>query len=143
MQNYLLVTCEILLIVVMPLLVLYLKGNWPLRKIIPSLVIIPVFWYFSYTILHELSHAAGLYLVGGKAIDHRTHSKILVGPIQWCMGHTKWNSPKLATINVSFFPIPAGHCLFGCSDICLQARFFQESFFYWFCFHASVPPTGI
>ena len=36
MQNYLLITCEILLVVVMPLLVLYLKGNWPLRKIIPA-----------------------------------------------------------------------------------------------------------
>ena len=32
MQNYLVTTCEILLVVVMPLLVLYLKGNWPLRK---------------------------------------------------------------------------------------------------------------
>jgi hypothetical protein len=54
----------------MPLLVLYLKGNWPLRKIIPPLVIIPVFWYFTYAPLHELSHAAGLYLVGGKVIDY-------------------------------------------------------------------------
>jgi len=70
MQNYLLITCEILLVIVMPLLVLYLKGNWPLRKIIPPLVIIPVFWYFTYAPLHELSHAAGLYLVGGKVIDY-------------------------------------------------------------------------
>ncbi len=66
MQNYLLITCEILLVVVMPLLVLYLKGNWPLRKVIPPLVIIPVLWYFAYAPLHELSHAAGIYLVGGK-----------------------------------------------------------------------------
>lgn len=56
MQNYLLITCEILLVVVMPLLVLYLKGNWPLRKVIPPLVIIPVFWYFTYTILHVHQH---------------------------------------------------------------------------------------
>lgn len=70
MQNYLLITCEILLVVVMPLLVLYLKGNWPLRKVIPPLVIIPVFWYFTYAPLHELSHVAGTYLVGGKVIDY-------------------------------------------------------------------------
>jgi hypothetical protein len=70
MQNYLLTTCEILLVVVMPLLVLYLKGNWPLRKVIPPLVIIPVLWYFTYAPLHELSHAAGVYLVGGKVIDY-------------------------------------------------------------------------
>ena len=68
MQNYLLYTFEILLVVVMPLLVLYLKGNWPLRKIIPPLVIIPILWYFTYAPLHELSHAAGIYLVGGKVI---------------------------------------------------------------------------
>lgn len=71
MQTYLLYTCEILLVVVTPLLVLYIKGNWPLRKVIPSLVIIPILWYFTYAPLHELSHAAGLYLVGGKVIDYR------------------------------------------------------------------------
>ncbi len=68
MQNYLLYTCEILLVVVMPLLVLYLKGNWPLRKVIPPLVTIPILWYFTYAPLQELSHAAGIYLVGGKVI---------------------------------------------------------------------------
>ena len=70
MQNNLYYICEILLVVVMPLLVLYLKGNWPLRKVIPPLVIIPVFWYFTYAPLHELSHVAGVYLVGGKVIDY-------------------------------------------------------------------------
>ncbi|MHB8135038.1 MAG: hypothetical protein ACYDH1_12545 [Anaerolineaceae bacterium] len=68
MHNYLLYTCETLLVVVMPLLVLYLKGNWPLRKVILPLVVIPIFWYFTYAPLHELSHAAGIYLVGGKVI---------------------------------------------------------------------------
>jgi hypothetical protein len=71
MQNYLLNTLEILLVVVMPLLVLYLKGKWSLHKTIPSLVIISILWYFTYVPLHELSHAAGLYLVGGKAIDYK------------------------------------------------------------------------
>ncbi|PKN83470.1 MAG: hypothetical protein CVU46_16920 [Chloroflexi bacterium HGW-Chloroflexi-8] len=79
MQSYLLVTCEILVIVVMPLLVLYRKGNWPLRKIIPSLVVIPVIWYFSYSIVHELSHAAGTYLVGGKVIDYRLIPRFWLG----------------------------------------------------------------
>ncbi len=71
MQNYLLNTCEILLFLVMPLLVLYLKGNWPLRRVIPALVIIPVFWYFTYAPIHELSHAAGAYLVGGKVVEYK------------------------------------------------------------------------
>lgn len=79
MQNYLLVTCEILLIVVMPLLVLYLKGNWPLRKVIPALVIIPVLWYFTYAPLHELSHAAGTYLVGGTVLEYRLIPRFWLG----------------------------------------------------------------
>ena len=79
MQNYLLITCEILLVVVMPLLVLYLKGNWPLRKVIPPLVIIPVLWYFTYAPLHELSHAAGTYLVGGKVIEYKLIPRFWLG----------------------------------------------------------------
>jgi hypothetical protein len=79
MQNYFLYTCEILLVIVMPMLVLYLKGNWSLRKVLPALVIIPVLWYFSYVPLHELSHAAGLYLVGGKALDYRLIPRFWLG----------------------------------------------------------------
>jgi hypothetical protein len=79
MQNYLLYTCEILLVVVMPLLVLYLKGNWPLRKVIPPLVIIPVLWYFTYAPLHELSHAAGIYLVGAKVIGYKLIPRFWLG----------------------------------------------------------------
>ena len=79
MQNYPLITCEILLVVVMPLLVLYLKGNWPLRKVIPPLVIIAILWYFTYVPLHELSHAAALYLVGGKAIEYKLIPRFWLG----------------------------------------------------------------
>ena len=68
MQTYPVYTFEILLVVVMPLLVLYTQGNWPLRKVIPYLVVIPILWYFTYAPIHELSHAAGIYLVGGKVI---------------------------------------------------------------------------
>lgn len=79
MHNYLLTTCVILLVVVIPLLVLYLKGNWPLRKIIPSLVIIPVIWYFTYAPLHEMSHAAGTHFVGGKVIAWRLIPRFWLG----------------------------------------------------------------
>lgn len=79
MQNYLLFTVEILLVVVMPLLVLYITGDWQLRKIIAPLVIIPVLWYFTYAPLHELSHAAGVYLVGGRVIDYRLIPRFWLG----------------------------------------------------------------
>lgn len=66
MNNELLITFEILLTVVTPLLFLYLRGNWPVRATIPCLLSIPVLWYLTYSPLHELSHVAGTYLVGGK-----------------------------------------------------------------------------
>jgi hypothetical protein len=71
MQTYPVYTVEILLFLVIPLLVLYLKGNWPLRQVIPCIVVIPIIWYFTYSPFHELSHAAGVYLVGGKVIQYR------------------------------------------------------------------------
>ncbi|MRS02516.1 hypothetical protein EG832_04715 [bacterium] len=79
MQNYLVTTCEILLTIVIPLLVLYLKGNWPMRKVIPALVILPLIWYFTYAPIHELSHAVGTYLVGGKVIDYRLIPRFWLG----------------------------------------------------------------
>jgi hypothetical protein len=104
MQNYLLVTCEILLVVVMPLLVLYLKGNWPLRKTIPPLVITPVFWYFTYTILHELSHAAGLYLVGGKVIDYRLVPRFWLGEFSGAWVTPSGNPQSLQPLTFYAFP---------------------------------------
>ena len=78
-QNYPLAACEILFFLVVPLLVLYLKGNWPLRKVIPALVIIPILWYFTYAPLHELSHAVGVYLVGGKVTVYKLIPRFWLG----------------------------------------------------------------
>ncbi len=65
----LLTTFEILLIIVTPLLVLYLRGQWPLRTVTACLCCIAVLWYLTYAPIHELSHALGTTLVGGKIVD--------------------------------------------------------------------------
>jgi hypothetical protein len=63
----LLVTIEILITIVAPLVFLYLKGPWELGKTIPYLLSIPsLIWYLTYSPLHELSHIIGTYLLGGK-----------------------------------------------------------------------------
>ncbi len=41
----LLITLEILAVIVVPLLILYLRARWPLRVVIPCLLVIPAFWY--------------------------------------------------------------------------------------------------
>ena len=104
MQNYLVNTCEILLVVVMPLLVLYLKGNWPLRKIIPPLVIIPVLWYFTYAPLHELSHAAGIYLVGGKVIEYKLIPRFWLGEFSGAWITPSGITQSWQSLTMSAFP---------------------------------------
>jgi hypothetical protein len=71
MNNGLLITFEILLVVVTPLIILYLKSSWPLRTATLCIVSIPILWYFVYSLLHELSHIAGTYLVGGTVIYYK------------------------------------------------------------------------
>src|SRR5450759_1235066 len=65
----LLITFEILLTIVTPLLVLYLRGRWPLRIVTACLCGIAVLWYLTYAPIHELSHALGTTLVGGRVVD--------------------------------------------------------------------------
>jgi hypothetical protein len=79
MNNELLITFEIMLVVDAPLLFLYLKGKWPLRTVIACLLSIPVLWYLTYAPLHELSHVAGTYLVGGKIIYYKLIPRFWLG----------------------------------------------------------------
>jgi hypothetical protein len=79
MQNNLYYTVVILLVVVAPLLFLYTRGNWPLRKVVPYLVILPALWYLAYAPIHELSHTAGAYLVGGKVIAYKLIPRFWLG----------------------------------------------------------------
>lgn len=65
----LLITIEILVVIVAPLLILYLTGPWPMRIVIPCLLSIPVLWYLTYSPIHELSHVLGAYLVGGSVTE--------------------------------------------------------------------------
>jgi hypothetical protein len=81
-QNRLLITGEILLVVVTPLIVLYSKGNWRLRNTIPCLLLIPVLWYLTYAPLHELSHVVGTYLAGGSVIDYKLIPRFWAGEFE-------------------------------------------------------------
>jgi len=67
----LLTTSEVMFTIVVPLIVLYLRGAWALRTKILCLLILPVVWYFTYAPLHELSHILGTYLIGGHLLSMR------------------------------------------------------------------------
>jgi len=68
MNYHLLVTCEILLTIVAPLIVFYRRGNWPTRTTTWCLLTIPILWYPTYAPVHELSHAAATYMAGGTVV---------------------------------------------------------------------------
>jgi hypothetical protein len=68
-MNHLLITSEILLTVVVPLLVLYLRGTWKQQTMVACVSTIPVLWYFVYAPIHELSHLLGAYLGGGQIME--------------------------------------------------------------------------
>ncbi len=82
MSNRMLITGEILLVIILPLIVLYLKGNWRLRNIITALLLIPALWYLTYAPLHELSHIAGTYLVGGSVVDYKLIPRFWAGEFE-------------------------------------------------------------
>jgi len=79
MNYYLLSTLEILLVVVLPLILLYQRSSWPLRATVPCLVSIPILWYPSYAPIHELSHIAGTYLVGGTVMEYKLIPRFWMG----------------------------------------------------------------
>jgi hypothetical protein len=88
MNRELLITIEIMLIVNVPLLYLYLKRTWPLRTIIVCLLSIPVLWYLTYALLHELGHIAGTYVAGGRVIDYKLVPRFWAGEFG-----TAWITP--------------------------------------------------
>jgi hypothetical protein len=79
MNNAVLITFEILLIIIIPLVSLYLRTKWPMKMIIICLFVIPILWYLTYAPLHEISHILGTYLAGGKVVDVKLIPRFWVG----------------------------------------------------------------
>ncbi|MBX2991101.1 MAG: hypothetical protein KF749_08035 [Bacteroidetes bacterium] len=80
-MNHLLITFEILVTVVAPLLVLYLRGTWKQQTMVACMSTIPILWYFVYAPIHELSHLLGAYIVGGRIVEVKLIPRFWVGEI--------------------------------------------------------------
>ena len=57
--------------VVLPLLFLYLRSNWPQKVINVNVIILPMIWYVFYAPLHELGHILGCFIVGLEIKDYQ------------------------------------------------------------------------
>ncbi|MBI5727964.1 MAG: hypothetical protein HY965_08940 [Ignavibacteriales bacterium] len=62
---------EILILVVLPLLVIYLRSNWQQKEIYGNVIILPIIWYVLYALLHELGHILGCLIVGLEIKDYQ------------------------------------------------------------------------
>jgi hypothetical protein len=80
-MNYLLTTFEILLTVIAPLLVFYLRASWKQRTTMVCVSTIPVVWYFVYAPIHELSHLLPAYLLGGQIVEVKLIPRFWVGEV--------------------------------------------------------------
>jgi hypothetical protein len=102
-MNHLLTIVEILFTVVVPLLVLYLRGTWKQQTMMACVSIIPILWYFVYAPMHELSHLLGAYLVGAQIVEVKLIPRFWVGEtaVAWIKaeGFTSEWSQLIATIS--------------------------------------------
>ena len=62
---------EILVLIVFPLLVFYLRSNWTNKEIYVNVIVLPLIWYLFYAPIHELSHMLGCIIVGADITDYR------------------------------------------------------------------------
>jgi hypothetical protein len=128
MQNYLLYTFEILLVLVLPLVILYLKGNWPLRKVQPALVLIPVIWYLTYAPIHELSHAAGVVLAGGKVVVYKLIPSFWLGEFAGAWIKASGISQSWQQITMTAFPYLLDIICFVAAIVIFRRSFTKNPF---------------
>lgn len=70
-MNPILRIIEILILVVLPLLIVYLRSSWPNKEIYFNVILLPIIWYVSYAPLHELGHILGCVIVGAEVKDYQ------------------------------------------------------------------------
>lgn len=71
MNNYAITTIEIALLVLLPLIWFYKQSNWSAKSYIYLIPILYLVWYFTYGLLHELAHLAGVLAFGKQVIDYQ------------------------------------------------------------------------
>lgn len=79
MMNPFIRIIEILVSVVLPLLLFYLRSSWSQREIYINVTFLPILWYVFYAPIHELGHIVGCLLVGLEIKDYQLFSRFWEG----------------------------------------------------------------
>ncbi len=88
---------EILLIIVLPLLILYLRSNWNNKEVYFNVTLLPLIWYLFYAPIHELSHILGSLIVGAEITDYRLFAHFW----EWSFGFAFVEFNEGLTTNIS------------------------------------------
>jgi len=65
-----LATMEITAILLIPLVILFARCNWPPKLWLANSIVLLSLWFGTYSLLHEGSHVVGIFIVGGKIVDY-------------------------------------------------------------------------
>jgi uncharacterized membrane protein len=65
-----LATMEITTLLLIPLVILYARCNWPPKLWLANLVVLLPLWFITYSALHEGSHVVGVFMVGEKIVNY-------------------------------------------------------------------------
>jgi hypothetical protein len=87
------------LLVVNPLIFFYLRNNWPLKICVINMLVMVIIWFFTLPFFHELSHVAGVYLIGSKPVAYQLIPRFWAGDFT-----TAW--VQSAPVNDWRAPIP-------------------------------------
>jgi len=91
--NQILATVEMAVLVILPVILFYQRSSWTKRNYLISVVLLPIIWFSTYALLHEISHMIGATLVGLKITDYRLIPEFWKGDFShaW-VNTTDWNS---------------------------------------------------
>ena len=70
-MNPILRIIEILILVVLPSLIVYLRSSWPNKEINFNVMFLPLIWYVFYAPIHEIGHILGCVIVGAEIKDYQ------------------------------------------------------------------------
>ena len=91
--NQILATVEMASLVILPLILFYQRSSWTRRDYLISVILLPIIWFSTYALLHEISHMIGAYWVGLKIIDYRLIPEFWKGDFSHAWVNTSaWNS---------------------------------------------------
>lgn len=134
MNNQLLITLEILVVVVSPLILLYQKGNWPLRATTLCLVSIPILWYPTYAPLHEVSHIAATYLAGGTVVNYKLIPRFWMGEFGRAWINTEGITEPMQQLITTSSPYVLDLLCIAASMLVLRRGFSKNPFLIGFIF---------